>query len=262
MILFPAIDLKDGNCVRLRHGEMATATVFNNDPGAQASAFAAQGFTWVHIVDLNGAFAGRPVNGAAVDAILAAVNIPVQLGGGIRDLTTIELWLTKGVRRVILGTAAVRDPELVREACRKFPGQVAVGIDAREGRVAVAGWAETSDITAIELAKRFEDAGVAAIVFTDIGRDGALGGLNLEGTVAVAMATSIPVIASGGLASLADIEALLRPEHAMLEGAITGRALYDGRIDPVKALSLLSHPTPLARSRPDATGNSPVGGGN
>ncbi len=253
MILFPAIDLKDGNCVRLRHGEMASATVFNDDPGAQAAVFERQGFAWVHIVDLNGAFAGRPVNGAAVDAILGAVSIPVQLGGGIRDLATIELWLSKGVRRVILGTAAVRDPNLVREACREFPGQIAVGIDARDGRVAVAGWAETSDITAIELAKRFEDAGVAAIVFTDIGRDGALGGLNLEGTVAVAKATSIPVIASGGLASLADIEALLRPENAMLEGAITGRALYDGRIDPAKALFLLSHPTPLARSRPDAT---------
>ena len=253
MILFPAIDLKDGNCVRLRHGEMASATVFNDDPGAQAAVFEGQGFAWVHIVDLNGAFAGRPVNGAAVDSILGAVSIPVQLGGGIRDLATIELWLTKGVRRVILGTAAVRNPALVREACRKFPGQVAVGIDARDGRVAVAGWAETSDITAIELAGRFEDAGVAAIIYTDIGRDGALGGLNLDGTVAVAGATSIPVIASGGLASLADIEALLRPEHAMLEGAITGRALYDGRIDPVKALFLLSQPASLARSWPDAT---------
>ena len=255
MILFPAIDLKDGNCVRLRHGEMATATVFNDDPGAQAAAFAAQGFAWVHIVDLNGAFAGRPVNGSAVDAILAAVNIPVQLGGGIRDLATIELWLSKGVRRVILGTAAVRDPELVRNACRKFPGQIAVGIDAREGRVAVAGWAETSDITAIELAKRFEDAGVAAIVFTDIGRDGALGGLNLEGTVAVAKATSIPVIASGGLASLTDIEALLRPENARLEGAITGRALYDGRIDPAKALSLMAASDTRSARRPDAAGD-------
>ena len=240
MILFPAIDLKDGQCVRLKHGEMGTATVFNDDPGAQAAKFAAEGFKWVHIVDLNGAFAGRPVNGAAVDAILAAVKIPVQLGGGIRDLGTIELWLTKGVRRVILGTAAVRDPELVREACREFPGRVAVGIDAREGRVAVAGWAEESNIMAADLARRFEDAGVAAIIFTDIGRDGALGGLNLEGTVALAEATAIPVIASGGLASMADIEALLRPEHAVLEGAITGRALYDGRIDPVKALALIA----------------------
>ena len=240
MILFPAIDLKDGNCVRLKHGEMASATVFNDDPGGQAATFERQGFAWVHIVDLNGAFAGRPVNGAAVDAILRAVTVPVQLGGGIRDLATIETWLSKGVRRVILGTAAVRDPALVRDACRKFPGQVAVGIDAREGRVAVAGWAEASDMTAVELAQRFEDAGVAAIIFTDIGRDGALGGLNLDGTVALAKATSIPVIASGGLASMADIEALMLPQHAMLEGAITGRALYDGRIDPVAALELIS----------------------
>ncbi len=240
MILFPAIDLKDGSCVRLKHGEMASATVFNDDPGAQAATFERQGFGWVHIVDLNGAFAGRPVNGAAVDAILQAVTIPVQLGGGIRDLGTIETWLSKGVRRVIMGTAAVRDPALVRDACRKFPGQVAVGIDAREGRVAVAGWAEASDMTAVELARRFEDAGVVAIIFTDIGRDGALGGLNLEGTVALAKATSIPVIASGGLASMADIEALIRPEHAMLEGAITGRALYDGRIDPAAALAVIS----------------------
>ena len=240
MILFPAIDLKDGNCVRLKHGEMASATVFNDDPGAQAATFERQGFAWVHIVDLNGAFAGRPVNGAAVDAILRAVTVPVQLGGGIRDLATIETWLSKGVRRVILGTAAVRDPALVRDACRKFPGQVAVGIDAREGRVAVAGWAEASDMTAVELAQRFEDAGVAAIIFTDIGRDGALGGLNLDGTVALAKATSIPVIASGGLASMADIEALMLTQHAMLEGAITGRALYDGRIDPVAALELIS----------------------
>ncbi len=254
MILFPAIDLKDGSCVRLRHGEMASATVFNDDPGAQAAAFECQGFTWVQIVDLNGAFAGRPVNGAAVDSILAAVKIPVQLGGGIRDLATIELWVSKGVRRVILGTAAVRDPTLVRDACKHFPGQVAVGIDALDGRVAVAGWAETSDLTAIELAKRFEDAGVAAIIFTDIGRDGALGGLNLEGTVAVAKATPIPVIASGGLASLCDVEALLRPEHAMLEGAITGRALYDGRIDPAKALSLIAASNSATRRRPDAAG--------
>jgi phosphoribosylformimino-5-aminoimidazole carboxamide ribotide isomerase len=239
MILFPAIDLKNGACVRLKHGEMGSATVFNDDPAAQARTFEAQRFSWVHIVDLNGAFAGRPVNGAAVDAILAAVNIPVQLGGGIRDLATIETWLSKGVRRVILGTVAVRDPGLVREACRKFPGRIAVGIDAREGRVAVAGWAEASDLTAVELARRFEDAGVAAIVFTDIGRDGALGGLNLDATVALAKATPIPVIASGGLASLTDIEALLRPEHAQLAGAITGRALYDGRIDPAQALNLI-----------------------
>ncbi len=248
MILFPAIDLKDGQCVRLKHGDMGTATVFNDDPGAQAAKFAAEGFSWVHIVDLNGAFAGRPVNGAAVDAILGAVKIPVQLGGGIRDLGTIEMWLTKGVRRVILGTAAVREPALVREACRKFPGRVAVGIDAREGRVAVAGWAEELNIMAADLAHRFEDAGVAAIIYTDIGRDGALGGLNLEGTVALAKATSIPVIASGGLASMTDIEALLRSENAVLEGAITGRALYDGRIDPVKALALMAASAAAARS--------------
>lgn len=240
MILFPAIDLKDGQCVRLQHGEMSSATIFNDDPGAQAAKFEAQGFGWLHIVDLDGAFAGRPVNGQAVDAILGAVKIPVQLGGGIRDLATIEMWLTKGVRRVILGTAALRKPDLVREACIKFPGRIAVGIDARDGRVAVAGWAEQSNVMVAELARRFEDAGVAAIIFTDIGRDGALGGLNLEGTVALARATAIPVIASGGLASMADVEALLRPEHAVLEGAITGRALYDGRIDPAKALSLLA----------------------
>jgi len=186
MILFPAIDLKDGQCVRLKHGEMGSATIFNDDPGAQAAKFEAQGFGWLHIVDLDGAFAGRPVNGQAVDAILSAVKIPVQLGGGIRDLATIEMWLAKGVRRVILGTAAVRKPELVREACIKFPGRIAVGIDARDGRVAVAGWAEESNVMVAELARRFEDAGVAAIIFTDIGRDGALGGLNLEGTVALA----------------------------------------------------------------------------
>jgi len=240
MILFPAIDLKDGQCVRLQHGEMSSATIFNDDPGAQAAKFEAQGFGWLHIVDLDGAFAGRPVNGQAVDAILGAVKIPAQLGGGIRDLATIEMWLTKGVRRVILGTAALRKPDLVREACIKFPGRIAVGIDARDGRVAVAGWAEQSNVMVAELARRFEDAGVAAIIFTDIGRDGALGGLNLEGSVALARATAIPVIASGGLASMADVEALLRPEHAVLEGAITGRALYDGRIDPAKALSLMA----------------------
>jgi phosphoribosylformimino-5-aminoimidazole carboxamide ribotide isomerase len=240
MIIFPAIDLKDGHCVRLKHGDMASATIFNDDPGAQAATFAAQGFAWVHIVDLNGAFAGRPVNGAAVDEILKAVSIPVQLGGGIRDIATIEYWLTRGVRRVILGTAAVRNPDLVRDACRLFPGRIAVGIDARDGRVAVAGWAEQSNMMALDLAVRFEDAGVAAIVFTDIGRDGALGGLNLDGTTALAKATSIPVIASGGLASMADIAALLRPEHAVLEGAITGRALYDGRIDPAAALALVA----------------------
>jgi phosphoribosylformimino-5-aminoimidazole carboxamide ribotide isomerase len=237
MILFPAIDLKDGQCVRLKLGEMSEATVFNDDPAAQARAFEAQGFEYLHIVDLNGAFAGRPVNGAAVEAILAAVRMPVQLGGGIRDLATVEAWLAKGVRRVILGTVAVRDPALVKEAARAFPGQVAVGIDAKGGKVAVEGWAETSELTATELARRFEDAGVAAIIYTDIERDGVLKGLNLPATAALAAETSIPVIASGGLASMADVEALLEPGNARLEGAITGRALYDGRLDPAAALA-------------------------
>jgi phosphoribosylformimino-5-aminoimidazole carboxamide ribotide isomerase len=240
MILFPAIDLKDGQCVRLERGEMAQATVFNADPGAQATTFAAQGFEWLHVVDLNGAFAGRPVNAAAVEAILAAVTIPVQLGGGIRDLATVEAWLGRGVARVILGTAAVRDPALVREACRRFPGRVAVGIDAKGGKVAVQGWAEVSELSAIDLARRFADAGVAAIIHTDIDRDGVLKGLNLPATAELARATSIPVIASGGLAGLGDIEALLSPEYAMLEGAIAGRALYDGRLDAGAALALLS----------------------
>jgi phosphoribosylformimino-5-aminoimidazole carboxamide ribotide isomerase len=245
VILYPAIDLKDGQCVRLKLGDMSEATVFNTDPAAQAASFEEQGFSWIHIVDLNGAFAGRPVNGAAVDAILARVRVPVQLGGGIRDLATIEQWLAKGVRRVILGTIAVRDPGLVRAACRQFPGRIVVGIDARDGRVAVEGWAETSEMTAIDLARRFEDAGVTAIVFTDIGRDGMLKGLNLEATVALARATSIPVIASGGLASLDDVVALLEPENAILEGAITGRALYDGRIDPTAALDLIRRAKPV-----------------
>ncbi len=237
MILFPAIDLKDGQCVRLKLGDMAQATVFNDDPAAQARSFEAQGFEYLHIVDLNGAFAGKPVNGAAVEAILGAIKMPAQLGGGIRDLAGIEAWLAKGIRRVILGTVAVRDPELVREACRKFPGRVAVGIDAKGGKVAVEGWAETSELTAIDLARRFEDAGVAAIIYTDIDRDGVLKGLNLPSTAELARAVKIPVIASGGLASMDDIEALLRPEYAMLEGAITGRALYDGRLDPKAALA-------------------------
>ncbi len=239
MILFPAIDLKDGQCVRLKLGEMDQATVFNDDPAAQAAVFEAQGFEYLHIVDLNGAFAGKPVNGAAVEAILRQVKMPVQLGGGIRDLATIESWLTKGIRRVILGTVAVRDPALVREACRKFPGRVAVGIDAKGGKVAVEGWAESSTLGAIELAGRFEDAGVAAIIYTDIERDGILKGLNLPATAELARATSIPVIASGGLASIDDVKALMQPEYKMLEGAITGRALYDGRIDAAAALALL-----------------------
>ena len=239
MILFPAIDLKDGQCVRLKLGDMDAATVFNDDPAAQAATFEAQGFKYLHIVDLNGAFAGKPVNGQAVEAILKAVKMPVQLGGGIRDLETIETWLIKGIRRVILGTIAVRNPKLVREACKQFPGRVAVGIDAKGGKVAVEGWAETSELTAIDLAKRFEDAGVSAIIYTDIDRDGILKGLNLESTADLARSTKIPVIASGGLASIDDIKALLRPEYRMLEGAITGRALYDGRLDPREALALL-----------------------
>jgi phosphoribosylformimino-5-aminoimidazole carboxamide ribotide isomerase len=244
VILFPAIDLKDGRCVRLARGEMAAATVFNDDPAAQARTFQSQGFRYLHVVDLNGAFAGRPVNAEAVRAILQAVDTPVQLGGGIRDLATIERWLAEGIRRVILGTAALRDPGLVREACRRFPGRVAVGIDARYGKVAVQGWAETSTLTALELARRYEDAGVAAIVHTDIDRDGILKGLNLAATAELARVTTVPVIASGGLAGIDDVKALLRPEHAMLEGAIAGRALYDGRLDAREALTLLSGPVP------------------
>jgi phosphoribosylformimino-5-aminoimidazole carboxamide ribotide isomerase len=238
VILFPAIDLKDGQCVRLKLGEMSAATVFNDDPAAQAASFEAQGFRYLHIVDLNGAFAGKPVNGAAVEAILKAVKMPVQLGGGIRDLATIESWLVKGIRRVILGTVAVRNPDLVREACAKFPGRVAVGIDARGGKVAVEGWAEESTLSAVDLAARFADAGVAAIIYTDIERDGVLKGLNLPATAELARATPIPVIASGGLASIEDVKQLMRPEYSMLEGAITGRALYDGRLDPREALAI------------------------
>jgi phosphoribosylformimino-5-aminoimidazole carboxamide ribotide isomerase len=239
MILFPAIDLKDGQCVRLKLGDMAQTTVFNDDPAAQALAFEKQGFEWLHLVDLNGAFAGRPVNGAAVEAILKKVTIPVQLGGGIRNLTQIEAWLARGVRRVILGTVAFRDPTIVKGACRKFPGRIAVGIDAKAGRVAVEGWAETSGLAAIDLARRFADVGVAAIIFTDIDRDGVLKGLNIASTLALAGAVKIPVIASGGLASMDDIRRLLEPDCAILEGAITGRALYDGRLDAVAALRLI-----------------------
>jgi len=239
MILFPAIDLKDGQCVRLLRGEMDAATVFSDDPATQARDFEAQGFEYLHMVDLNGAFEGRPVNAEAVDAILRSISIPSQLGGGIRDLATIEAWLTKGIARVILGTVAVRDPELVREACREFPGKIAVGIDARGGMVAIEGWAETSATSAIDLAKMFEFAGVSAIIYTDIERDGVLEGLNLEATAELARAVSIPVIASGGLASIEDIRKLLQPEYAMLEGAISGRALYDGRINAGEALALL-----------------------
>jgi len=239
MILFPAIDLKDGQCVRLKLGDMDQATVFNDDPAAQALSFEAQGFEWLHLVDLNGAFAGRPVNKTAVEAILGAVKIPVHLGGGIRNLGQIESWLNQGIRRVILGTVALRDPALVREACRMFPGRIAVGIDARGGRVAVEGWAETSDLAATDLARRFSDAGVSAIIFTDVDRDGILKGLNIESTLELAQAVPIPVIASGGLASMNDIHRMLHPDCSILEGAISGRALYDGRIDVPEALRLL-----------------------
>jgi phosphoribosylformimino-5-aminoimidazole carboxamide ribotide isomerase len=239
VILFPAIDLKNGQCVRLEQGDMARATVFNLDPAAQARSFAAQGFEYLHVVDLDGAFAGKPMNARAVEAMLKEVAIPVQLGGGIRDLATVEAWLAKGVARVIIGTAAVRDPELVKRAARRYPGRVAVGLDARDGKVAVEGWAETSHVTALEIAQRFEDAGVVAIIFTDIARDGLLKGLNLEATVALADRISIPVIASGGLASIDDVKAMLAPSAKRLAGAIAGRALYDGRLDPAAALALI-----------------------
>jgi len=239
VILFPAIDLKNGECVRLLYGDMDKATVFNTNPAAQAQAFERQGFTYLHVVDLDGAFAGKPANAEAVDAILARVTMPVQLGGGIRDLRTVEAWLGKGIARVIIGTAAVRDPDFVRDAARRFPGRIAVGIDARDGKVAVAGWAETTEMKVADLAAKFEDAGVAAIIYTDINRDGALKGLNIEATLALADAISIPVIASGGLASLADVKRLVQPDCAKLEGAITGRALYDGRLDPQAALALV-----------------------
>jgi phosphoribosylformimino-5-aminoimidazole carboxamide ribotide isomerase len=239
VILFPAIDLKQGHCVRLEQGDMARATVFNLDPAAQAASFAAQGFEYLHVVDLDGAFAGKPMNAHAVEAMLAAVSMPVQLGGGIRDLKTVEAWLAKGIARVIIGTAAVRDPELVKAAAEKFPGRVAVGLDARDGKVAVQGWAETSEVTALDIARRFEDLGVAAIIFTDISRDGLLKGLNLEATIALAERISIPVIASGGFASLDDVKALLAPHARKLAGAIVGRALYDGRLDPQAALALI-----------------------
>ncbi len=240
MILFPAIDLKQGQCVRLRQGDMAQATVFNDSPAAQAASFVQDGFSYLHVVDLDGAFAGHPVNGAAVDAILEAIDIPVQLGGGIRDMKTIAAWLNKGLSRVIIGTAAVRDPEFVRQAAREFPGQVAVGIDARAGYVAVEGWAEASTLSNIELGKRFEDAGVAAIIYTDIERDGMLHGLDFRGTLALAKALSIPVIASGGLASIEDVKHLLQPEYISLAGAITGRALYDGSLNARDALALIA----------------------
>ena len=238
MILYPAIDLKDGACVRLYKGEMDQATVFNDNPAAQAKAFENAGCEWLHLVDLNGAFAGEAVNGAAVEAILAGTNVPAQLGGGIRDMAAIEGWLAKGLARVILGTVAVRNPDLVREASKAFPGKVAVGIDARDGLVAVEGWAETTDVTATDLAKRFEDAGVAAIIYTDIDRDGAMQGPNVAATTALANAVSIPVIASGGVSSMEDLQAL-KDCGAPLDGAISGRALYDGRIEVGAAAELL-----------------------
>ena len=239
MILFPAIDLKDGECVRLKLGEMDAATVYNTDPAAQARLFEQQGFQWLHVVDLNGAFEGESVNGAAVEAILAATKNPVQLGGGIRTLDHIEFWLSRGLARVILGTVAVRDPDLVKEACRKFPGKIAVGIDAKGGKVAVEGWAEASELGVIELARIYEGAGVAAIIYTDIDRDGILTGINWDSTIELANSVSIPVIASGGLASMEDIRRMTEPDCEKLEGAISGRALYDGRLDPAEALAIL-----------------------
>jgi phosphoribosylformimino-5-aminoimidazole carboxamide ribotide isomerase len=236
MILFPAIDVKDGHCVRLRQGDMAQATAFHNDPAAQARSFESMGFAWLHVVDLNGAFAGHSVNADAIRAIRAAIKIPMQLGGGIRDSKGIETWLEAGVTRVILGTAALRNPELVKDAARKFQGRIVVGIDARDGFVAVEGWAQESSLSATDLAKRFEDAGVAAIIFTDIARDGMLQGVNVPATAALARAVAIPVIASGGVSGVSDIEALAE-SGAPIAGVVIGRALYDGRIDPAAALA-------------------------
>lgn len=245
MILFPAIDLKGGQCVRLVKGDMAQATVFNTDPADQARQFAAAGAEWLHLVDLDGAFAGAPVNEAAVEGILGATALPVQLGGGIRDLSRIDAWLRRGVARVILGTAALKNPDLVKAACRKFPGKIAVGIDAKGGKVAVEGWAETSELTALDLARRFEDAGVAAIIYTDIDRDGLLQGVNVAATADLAASLAIPVIASGGVSSIADIDALLdvlpasQKSGGGIVGVISGRAIYDGRLDLREALRLL-----------------------
>ena len=239
MIILPAIDLKGGNVVRLAEGDMDRATVYGDNPGEQAARFAEAGASWLHVVDLNGAFEGQSVNGAAVESIIKATKNPVQLGGGIRTLAHIENWLSKGLNRVILGTIAVRDPDLVREACKFFPGRVAVGIDAKGGKVAVEGWAEASELGVIEMAKRFEGAGVAAIIYTDIDRDGVLAGINWDSTIELAAAVSIPVIASGGLASLDDLRRMIQPDALRLEGAISGRALYDGRIDPAEALAIL-----------------------
>ncbi|MBT6094982.1 MAG: 1-(5-phosphoribosyl)-5-[(5-phosphoribosylamino)methylideneamino]imidazole-4-carboxamide isomerase [Rhodospirillaceae bacterium] len=240
MIFYPAIDLKDGQCVRLLHGEMDKATVFNDDPAAQAKRFEQHGSQWLHIVDLNGAFAGQPVNGAAVNGILDAVDIPVQLGGGIRDMATIDMWLKRGVARVILGTIAVRDPDLVRAACARHPGRIALGIDARDGYVAVEGWAETAEITVLEMARQFEDAGAAAIIHTDIGRDGAMQGPNLEATAELAAAVKTPVILSGGVSSMDDLRRVKATPGIALDGVISGRAIYDGRIDVAEAVALLA----------------------
>ena len=239
MILYPAIDIKDGACVRLEQGDMGRATVFHDDPAAQARAFAALGFEYLHVVDLDAAFAGEPVNIAAVERIIEAVKTPLQLGGGIRTIASIEGWLDCGVSSVVIGTAAVREPALVTEAARLYPGRVAVALDAREGKVAVAGWAETSELSVFDVARRFEDAGIAALIYTDVTRDGMLAGLNLDAAIALAAAVSIPVIVSGGLASIADVAALLEPRARKLAGAIAGRALYDGRLDPAEALRLI-----------------------
>jgi phosphoribosylformimino-5-aminoimidazole carboxamide ribotide isomerase len=236
VILFPAIDLKDGRCVRLKRGEMESATIFSNDPAAQARAFESAGFEWLHCVDLNGAFEGRSINGDAIAAIRNAIKLPIQLGGGIRDRKAIDTWLEAGISRIILGTAALRDPQLVKDSARAYPGKIAVGIDAKDGKVAVQGWAESSEISAVDLARRFEDAGVAAIIFTDIARDGMLGGVNVAATAALANSVRIPIIASGGVAGMNDIEALMAAPSRNILGVVIGRALYDGRIDSAAAL--------------------------
>ncbi len=239
MIFFPAIDLKDGKCVRLYQGNMDQATVFGDDPAAQAKVFEDAGCSWIHVVDLNGAFEGKPVNEKAVNSILNAISIPIELGGGIRDMATVDFWLERGVRRIILGTAALKDPGLVKEACKKHPGRIAVGVDARGGKVAVEGWAEVSKLAAIDLVRQFEDSGVAAIIYTDIDRDGVMEGPNVEATLKLACAVSIPVIASGGVSSMDDLEELKLSGNGLLEGAISGRAIYDGKIDPMEASALL-----------------------
>lgn len=244
MIFYPAIDLKDGRCVRLEKGEMATAVVFNNDPAEQAARFAAAGVDWLHVVDLDGAFAGRPVNAAAVEAILATVRVKVQLGGGIRTMDGIETWLARGLTRVILGTVALREPALVRAACRAFPGQIAVGLDARGGRVALSGWVDQTDVTTIDAARRFADCGVACLIYTDIGRDGVRVGPDIDGTLALAEAVPIPVIASGGIGALEDLIALKASAGARLNGVIVGRALYDGAIAVRDAIRVLAAGTP------------------